>query len=66
MWDALDDEWRSTRDLVVRAGFEPTTCNVSSAGARLSALAHQGRIERRDVGYRRAQWRRLRSDSTYK
>ena len=63
--DAVDSEWRPTREIAERAGMEPTRDNVSMALRRLRALARQGRIERSEetfVGgrgtHRRATWRR--------
>ena len=63
--EAVDSEWRPTREIVMRAGMELTRVNVSMALRRLRALAHQGRIEQSEetfVGgrgeHRRATWRR--------
>lgn len=63
--DAVDLEWRPTREIVVRAGMEPTRVNIGAALRRLSALARQGRIERSEETFdggrgthRRATWRR--------
>ena len=65
--EAVDSEWRPTREIAERAGLEPNHDNVSAAGRRLRALAHQGRIEwseeRFDGGrgrHTRDVWRRRR------
>lgn len=63
--DAVDLEWRPTREIVVRAGMEPTRVNLGSASRRLSALARQGYVERVEQTVagqagRRALWRRRR------
>lgn len=62
--DAVTDEWRTTREIVMRAGLEPTTVNVSCAGYRLRALTRQGYVERSEAvvpsamgSHRRAIWR---------
>ena len=64
--DAVDSEWRPTREIVTRAGMEPTCVNICSAGRRLRALARQGRIERSEEAFdggrgrhRRDIWRRM-------
>ena len=61
---AVDSEWRPTREIVARAGFEPTPVNVNSASRRLRALARQGYVERSEEvvpgamgAHRRALWR---------
>ena len=63
---AVDSEWRPTREIVARAGFEPTPVNVNSASRRLRALARQGYVERSEEVVpsahgprRRATWRRM-------
>lgn len=62
---AVDSEWRPTREIVERAGYEPTASSVDCASRRLRALARQGRIERSEQVVpsahgprRRATWRR--------
>ena len=62
---AVDAEWRPTREIVERAGYEPAYSTVQSASRRLRALARQGRIERSEEVVpsdhgprRRATWRR--------
>ena len=59
---AVDSEWRTTREIVEMAGFEPTKVNLGSASRRLSALARQGYVERVEQTVagqagRRALWR---------
>ena len=61
---AVDSEWRPTREIVSRAGYEPTPVNVNCASRRLRALARQGYVEKsmeRVPGvrgaHRRALWR---------
>ena len=61
---AVDSEWRTTREIVTRAGFEPTPPAVRSASTRLHAMARQKRVEQRKEAFsdatgagRRASWR---------
>lgn len=44
---ALDGEWRSTREIVERAGLPVTAYNVTHFSRKLCALARQGYAERR-------------------
>ena len=62
---AVDSEWRPTREIVEKAGYEPTYSTVQSASRRLRALARQGHVERSEEVVpsahgprRRATWRR--------
>lgn len=60
---ALDSEWRSTREIVERAGLPVTGYNVTHYGRRLRVLVKQGYAEREDgrlggMRSRGAVWRR--------
>ena len=59
----LDGEWRTTREIVERAGLPVTEYNVSHYSRKLRTLVKQGYAEREDgrldgVRSRGAVWRR--------
>lgn len=49
--DAVADEWRTTREIVIRAGYEPTHSTVQSASTRLHSMARQKRAEQRTEAF---------------
>lgn len=48
---AVDPEWRTTREIVMRAGFEPTARTVHLASMRLNSMARQKRVEQRTEAF---------------